>query len=268
MTFLQKTLGHNYKWLYLIKYNFAITNSGIKANLLSSIPLILNSLAVIFIWSKANPSTAIFTYLIIGRIYKSFAESIPENSVSLDIIEGRLTNKLLYPRDYFFFRFFSLIGRRVNRNPIEIITFGITAVIAVHFFGSIQATNLTTVLTLLLFVPISYFINNTIGFWAGSLAFFLKDKREFNAVQDSYNTTKVMLYGLIIPLDQLPFKQVFEFLPTAYFVHHPMQIYLGRYSQDKIVQVFLVGTIWCLILWALARFIFKRGLRLNEATGL
>jgi ABC-type uncharacterized transport system permease subunit len=268
MTFLQKNLGQNYKWLYLIKYNFAITNSGIKANLLSSIPLVLNSLAVIFIWSKAHPSTAIFTYLIVGRIYKSFAESIPENSVSLDVIDGRLTNKLLYPRDYFVFRFFSLIGRRVNRNPIEIVTFLFTAVIAVHFFGSIQIANLQTILILFLFVPISYFVNNTLGFWAGSLAFFLKDKREFNAVQDSYNTTKIILFGLIIPLDQLPYKEVFEFLPTAYFVHRPMQIYLGRYNNIQILQTFVSGIIWCFLLWIFARLVFKKGLKLNEATGL
>ena len=114
MTFFQRILGQRYKWVYVLKYNFAITNSGIRANLLSNIPLVLNSLAVIFVWSKANPSVAIFTYLIVGRIYKSFAESVPEIGVAQDVIEGRLTNKLLYPRDYFSLRFFTLLGRRLN----------------------------------------------------------------------------------------------------------------------------------------------------------
>lgn len=60
MSFFQRILGQKYKWLYVLKYNFAITNSGIRANLLSNIPLVLNSLAVIFVWSKANPTIAIF----------------------------------------------------------------------------------------------------------------------------------------------------------------------------------------------------------------
>jgi ABC-2 type transport system permease protein len=268
MTYLQKTLGQNYKWLYLIRYNIMITSTNIFGMLLSSIPLILNSLIVIFVWSKATSSIAIFTYLIIGRIYKSFAESTPEISVALDVIEGRLTSKVLYPKDYFIFRFFSLLGRRVQRNSLEILTFVFTAFIATYFFGPIQNTNLQTILILLLFVPISYFVNNTIGFWAGSLAFFIKDKREFSAVQDAYNTTKVMLYGLIIPLDQLPFASFFSFLPTAYFVHHPMQIYLGKYNFDQTIQAFSGGIIWCFILWIVARTTFKFGLKKNEAVGL
>jgi ABC-2 type transport system permease protein len=268
MTLLQRTLGQNYKWLYLIKYNFLITNTNIFGNLLSGIPLVLNSLIVIFIWSKATSSIYVFTYLIVGRIYKSFAESIPENSVALDIIEGRLTSKILYPRDYFVFRFFSLLGRRIQRNSLEILTFIFTAFLATYFFGPIQVANFQTILLLLFFVPISYFVNNTLGFGAGSLAFFLKDKREFSAVQDAYNTTKVMFFGLIIPLDQLPFRGFFEFLPTAYFVHHPMQIYLGKYNAEQIILVFLSGILWCIIIWILARIIFKFGLKKNEATGL
>jgi ABC-type uncharacterized transport system permease subunit len=268
MTFLQKTLGQNYKWLYIVKYNFPITNTNIVGMLLNSIPLILNSLIVIYIWSKVTSSIAIFTYLIVGRIYKSFAESVPEISVALDVIEGRLTSKVLYPKDYFVFRFFSLLGRRVQRNSLEILTFVLTAVIATYFFGPIQATSPQTILILLLFIPISYFVNNTIGFWAGSLAFFIKDKREFSAVQDAYNTTKVMLFGLIVPLDQLPFASFFSFLPTAYFVHHPMQIYLGKYNFDQTIQVFAGGLIWCFILWIVARITFRLGLKKNEAVGL
>ena len=268
MTLLQKILGQKYKWVYCVWYNFQITNTNIKGNILSSLPLVLNSLAVVFVWSKANPSIAIFTYLIVGRIYKSFCESIPENSVALDIVEGRLTTKILYPKDYFTYRFFSLLGRRVQRNSLEILTFVFTAILATYFFGPIQATSFQTILILLLFVPVSYFINNTLGFWAGSLAFFLKDKREFNAVQDSYNTTKIMLYGLIIPLDQLPFSDFFSFLPTAYFVHHPMQIYLGRYNNFQILQTFGAGIVWCILLWIIARIVFKSGLKRNEATGL
>jgi ABC-type uncharacterized transport system permease subunit len=268
MTFLQKTLGQNYKWLFVIRYNIMITSTNLFGMLLSSIPLILNSLIVIFVWSKATSSVAIFTYLIIGRIYKSFAESTPEISVALDVIEGRLTSKVLYPKDYFIFRFFSLLGRRVQRNSLEILTFVFTAFLATYFFGPIQGSNPQTILILLLFVPISYFINNTLGYWAGSLAFFLKDKREFSAVQDAYNTTKVMLYGLIIPLDQLPFSNFFSFLPTSYFVHHPMQIYLGLYDNAKTLQIFAGGVIWCLVIWILARITFKFGLKKNEATGL
>jgi ABC-type uncharacterized transport system permease subunit len=268
MTFLQRTLGKNYKWLYISKYNFAIANAGMVANIIRCFPKILSSLMVILIWSKANPSIAIFTYLIVGRLYKSFAEGFGDQVVSQDIINGDLTSQILHPNTYLPVRFFSYIGRRVLRNFLEFVTFIVTAVIATHFFGSVQLTSFWNLLILIFFVPISFYINFLLGYTVGLFAFFLKDKREFISIQDGWLATNTVLYGLMIPLDQLPYKEVFEFLPTAYFVHHPMQIYLGHYDNIQILQTFVSGITWCFALLVFARIIFKLGLKLNEATGL
>jgi ABC-2 type transport system permease protein len=268
MTFLQRTLGVHYKWLYISKYNFAIANAGMNANIIRCFPKILSSLMVIFVWSKANPTIAIFTYLIVGRLYKSFAEGFSDQVVSQDIISGNLTSQILLPSAYLPVRFFSYIGRRVLRNFLEFITFVITAMLAIHFFSTIQLTSFATILILILFVPISFYMNFVLGYGVGLFAFFLKDKREFSSVQEGWLATNAILYGLIIPLDQLPFRQIFEFLPTAYFVHHPMQIYLGRYDNTQILHTFAGGIVWCLVLLVVTRTIFKLGLKRNEAVGL
>ena len=56
--------------------------------------------------------------------------------------------------------------------------------------------------------------------------------------------------------------------PFAYTFYHPMQIYLGKYSQVEILQTFVGGIMWCFVLFILARIIFKKGLKHNEAVGL
>jgi ABC-type uncharacterized transport system permease subunit len=51
-------------------------------------------------------------------------------------------------------------------------------------------------------------------------------------------------------------------------LHHPMQIYLGEYNSLDILLVFLGGIVWCLVLYFLAKFVFKLGLKRNESVGL
>jgi ABC-type uncharacterized transport system permease subunit len=268
MTFLQRTLGQYYKWLYITKYNFKLANVGIVANIIRCFPKMLSSLMILFIWSKANSSVAIFTYLVVGRIYKSFCEGFGEQVVPQDIISGSLTSEILRPSDYFPVRISAYTGRRILRNFLEFSTFIITAILSINFFSPISFTSSSSVLILAVMVPISFFINFVLGYLVGTLAFFIKDKREFDSISSSWDVTKGILYGLIIPLDQLPFKEFFGFLPTSYFVHHPMQIYLGRYSQIQILQTFLGGFMCCFVLWILARTVFKFGLKRNEAVGL
>jgi ABC-2 type transport system permease protein len=268
MNHLQQTLDRNYKWFYIIKYGFKLANAGIVANIIRCFPKLLSSLMILFIWSKANSSVAIFTYLVVGRIYKSFCEGFGEQVVSQDIISGSLTSEILRPNDYFPVRIFAYTGRRILRNFLECITFVITALLSINFFSPIPFTGLSNILILIVIIPISFFINFVLGYLVGVLAFFIKDKREFDSISSSWDVTKTILYGLIVPLDQLPFKEFFEFLPTSYFVHHPMQIYLGKYSQIQIIQTFFAGFVWCFVLWILARTVFKFGLKRNEAVGL
>lgn len=268
MTFLQQNLGQHYKWLYLIKYNFKLANVGIMANIIRCFPKLISSLMILFIWSKANSTVAIFTYLVVARIYKSFCEGFGEQVVSQDIISGSLTSEILRPNDYFPVRISAYIGRRILRNFLEFVTFALTCIISIYFFSPISFTSFSYIVIITAMIPISFFINFVLGYLVGTFAFFIRDKREFISISSSWDITKTILYGLIIPLDQLPFANFFSLLPTAYFVHHPMQIYLGKYSEIQILQTFFGGFIWCFVLWILARTVFKSGLKKNEATGL
>jgi hypothetical protein len=64
------------------------------------------------------------------------------------------------------------------------------------------------------------------------------------------------------------YSSFLQFLPTSYILHHPMQIYLGKYTNLEIFYVFLGGLAWCAVLYFLAKLVFKMGLKRNEAVGL
>jgi ABC-type uncharacterized transport system permease subunit len=76
------------------------------------------------------------------------------------------------------------------------------------------------------------------------------------------------LSGSLIPFDANPYLNFLKYTPFSYYAYHPMQIYLGKYDTITTTQVFAGGLAWCFVLYFLAKFVFKAGLKRNEAVGL
>ena len=121
---------------------------------------------------------------------------------------------------------------------------------------------------MLAMAPCAFFINYIIGYIVGGSAFFWRDEPTYSSFTRTHEAINNVLVGLIIPLDKLTFLPFVVYLPQSWILHHPMQVYLGKYNQSQILQTFLGGFIWCLVLWIAARFMFKFGLKKNEAVGL
>jgi ABC-2 type transport system permease protein len=112
---------------------------------------------------------------------------------------------------------------------------------------------------------IGYFITVFFAYILGSLAFFIVDVQGVLEIQNQVN---FIFSGKAIPLDVSAFLKPLIFLPFAFTFYHPMQIYLGKYNFQETLAVFLGGIIWCLVLYFLAKIVFKIGLKKNEAVGL
>ena len=78
-----------------------------------------------------------------------------------------------------------------------------------------------------------------------------------------------ILSGAIFPLSYLPVGFVWvKYLPFAFVLEHPMQIYLGKYDFNTAVYFYSLGLIWAFGLLVLTSKIFKFGLKKYESTGL
>jgi hypothetical protein len=66
MTFLQQTLGKNYKWWYIVKYNVKLAGSSYFMNIMEFFGNIVFTLALMFLWNLKQPNQEIFTYLLFG----------------------------------------------------------------------------------------------------------------------------------------------------------------------------------------------------------
>ena len=224
--------------------------------------------AQIYVWKLGNAGTAIFSYILIGRIYKSIAENYFVGTLSSDIITGHISRTLLLPTSITRLYFFEMMGKRVFRNLIEFIGFVAAALFCVKFLNINIDYNFSTLWILALFLPITFFLNHFTGMIVGCLAFIIDDKRDFMGIDNIYFNFRSILAGWIIPLDLLPFAGFFVSTPFAWQLHQPMQIYLGKVQGLDILWVWLQGLFWCVFMYFLAKIVFKLGLKYNESTGL
>jgi ABC-type uncharacterized transport system permease subunit len=267
MTFLQSTLGKNYKWIYIMQYGIKYAGASYFMNIMDFFGNVAFTVTLMYLWSLKLPTQEIFTYLLIGRIYKSVAENYFYNGVASEILTGLLTSKLLNSTKVFSQFYATMIGRRVFRNIFELLSYVAAAIICGYLFIA-PIWNLNSIFILILFIPITFTINHLAGIIVGSAAFFIDDKRDFDGIAKFWLKSRDILAGILVPLNLLPFSGFLINSPFGFILHHPMQIYLGKYSWVQILYTFLGGIAWCFVLWIVARVLFKFGLKKNEAVGL
>jgi ABC-2 type transport system permease protein len=267
-TLIQRLLGRQYKWWYIATYNVILTSTKLSHAGFALFGVLVNFTAISYVWFINGASTSTMTYLLLGRVYKTITDNYWGDKIGLDIALGKISVDLLRPIDYLSYNFVASISTRFLRNIINLIGI-ILVVMVMNYFGVNLILN-SNVIYLILLLPIIICINFYIAFIIGSLGFFIEDRRDFGSFSVAYNQISIIMIGTIIPLDKLPLglEYVLDKLPLAYLLHHPMQIYLGKYDTNQTLLVFAGGIAWCIILYFLAKLIFRLGLKRNEAVGL
>ena len=263
---LQNIFSKNYKWWYFINYQFKLSFGNFSAFLINTTVRTIEFLAIIYIWKINNSLPAVITYLAIGRVFEKLIFSEIEGQVSYLIIKGGLSRWLLYPTNFFGYMICDNIGYNFFRTSINSLIILVLSLLL--FQNDIILSSNTLYLIPMFFV--GYGIKTFWSFIMSSVAFWQDTNANSHNIIDAIRVLSTLFSGSIIPL-YLIFTGIFNFLlytPFAYTLHHPMQIYLGKYDPNQTLLVFLGGTAWCLILWILARIVFKMGLKKNEAVGL
>jgi ABC-2 type transport system permease protein len=266
-TLMQNILGKNYKWWYYIKYNLSVASGGLFGNIYQSFGYFTESIVIFYLWFQNGNSAAVITYLLVGRIYKALSENYFYNSFGDQVLSGKIVPQLLTPQPFIFYLYFQMIGRRFFRNIFETLAYVVSGIVFIYF-THVEILFSWRLLILLAFIPITFSINHFFGVIIGSLAFFFNDSREFSSFAGAYLIFRNTMSGLILPLDKAPAAGFFALTPYAWVLHHQVQIYLGKYDNNQTFLAFLAGTVWCLILYFLAKLVFKLGLKRNESVGL
>lgn len=237
--------------------------------------LVVQLLAVYFLWLAVLQQnqqvfdysrSQLLTYILGTSVIRSLVFSSRSIDAQREIATGDLNNHLIKPISYFKYWFArDLADKLLN------LVFVIIELILIFFILKppvFLQTNLVqlglfaiaAILAMLMYFYFSFLISMS-TFWLPEgngwpQRFFVFVLLEFFS-------------GGLFPLDILP-KPIFNVarnLPTAHFLHTPLQIYLGRIHGVAAYQSIAVMVLWIFIFSILASWVFKKGLKIYGAYG-
>ncbi|HWG45398.1 MAG TPA: ABC-2 family transporter protein [Gemmataceae bacterium] len=206
------------------------------------------------------------SYLLLIHISRMFS-SMPGLSATIarDIREGTLKKYLLQPLDMIGY----LLSYRAAHKVAYITTSagpyaGLFLLCSGYFAGlwPDPLTLLAYAASLLLAFVIGFFFETSmgmVGFW------FL----EVTSLLWVVNTVNYFVSGQMFPLDLLgpPWDTILKWLPFQYLAYFPAVVFLQEVKGQALVEGLLVELSWAVILIALSRWLFARGLRRYSAYG-
>jgi len=77
------------------------------------------------------------------------------------------------------------------------------------------------------------------------------------------------LGGMMFPIDIMPVgvQAVMKWLPFYYELFFPIAIFMGRLQGAELIQGLAIQSCWLVVTWAVAQFMWKRGLGHYQAVG-
>ncbi len=178
-----------------------------------------------------------------------------------EVVEGRLSARLLQPLDPGWYHLTSHVSERLARLPfiVGMIILGFVLYPQAMWLPSLSQVFLFTVVGVLAFA-LRFLIQHTFAmcaFWT----------ERAMAIEQLWFLFYLFLSGLIAPIDLFPsqLQAIIAWTPFPYLIYFPAAILIGL--PVNIGQGFLAIGIWSGIFWVLNRWLWKLGLRQYSGMG-
>lgn len=264
---------------YLLVFRIGVQNAlAYRANFLfraafGLVPL----LATLYLWraiyasNPDRPEVAGYTlsgmisyYLVMTVVDALTGVTEDDWQIAADIREGRISQFLLKPMDYLAYRLSLFAAGRVVYTAAALIPVGVFMVWQLPHLAAppkgaaLAAFGVSVLLTALLQFLISYTMA-LLAFWLLEISTFIFILFAFEYIAG----------GHLFPLDILPpgLLAVLQFTPFPYQLYFPVGIYLGRIQGVELLQGLAVQAGWVVLVYALARAVWARGIRHYSAAG-
>jgi ABC-2 type transport system permease protein len=232
--------------------------------------------ATLFLWraifeGKDGGSVAAYSlaqmtsyYLLVTVVDMLTAVADDDWQIAADIREGTVSQFLLKPIDYLYYRFCLFISGRL--------IYTVTALVPVAVFilwlrdYVVWPADAVTLGCFAVSVVLTGLLQFLISFTMALLAFWVLEVSTFIFIVFAF---EYLAGGHLFPLDILPpaLAQVLSFTPFPYQMYFPVSIYLGRTTGSAVWQGLLVQAFWVVASYVLARWVWRRGIRRYAAFG-
>jgi ABC-2 type transport system permease protein len=257
---LQQILGRNYKWWFVLM-NAVKRNTNYRWNTLywlfgSMIIIVAN----LFVWSaNINSGSSLFTikdaftYFIIGEMF--LFSTVVYFDIAERIGNGKFVVDLLKPNPVLLYYCVRCFGWMLFENLGKFVIYGIVALILNQY---IFIPDLPNFLIFLVLAFCHILIFNLMSVCVGCIAFWTVDAW---GPLNLYENLRLICSGRLFPLTISVFTSVFIYTPFAFTFYLPMQVYLEKFDFNQSILTLIAAIVWILVLFVLANFILKRGLK-------
>lgn len=187
-----------------------------------------------------------------------------EWQIASDIREGQINSILTKPLNYLTYRISLFLGYRVIYTlvtlPPTLVLFAIfrSYVVLPHHL----VTWVWTVLSLTLAAGLQFFI----AYAVAMLAFWIL---EISTVVFILFSFEYFLSGQLFPLDIVPprLQSLLDWLPFTYELYFPVAVFQEKVVGAALARGLCIQAAWVVLAWAVAMWMWRRGLRRYQAVG-
>jgi len=228
-----------------------------------SLPFILMG-----IWMEAaKEGNLVFSAMDFGRYFISSFIIRQFNLVWViwefeeEVVEGRLSPRLLMPFDPGWYFFMSHVAERFVRLPFIAIVLGLFFAINPQFFWM---PSLPTILLFLLLGILVFCLRFIMQYTFALFSFWTE---RASAIEDLWFLFYLFLSGLIAPLDFFPqaISQAVLWTPFPYMIYVPASLLMGR--EIDFARALLVTLAWIAFFFFCNRWLWRQGLKKYSGMG-
>jgi ABC-2 type transport system permease protein len=206
----------------------------------------------------------IFYYLMVAIVDVMTAVNEDDWQIAADIREGNISQFLLKPVDYLWYRLCLFFSGRIAYVSMACIPLAVFVFCFRNYFVpppsaiALAAFLVSLVLTALLQFFLSYAM--------AMLAFWILEISTLIFILFAF---EYLASGHLFPLDMLPpaLQHALWFTPFPSMLYLPISIYMGKSVGVEMLGGLMVQAGWVLLMYALARFMWRRGIRKYAAFG-
>ncbi|WP_310429563.1 ABC-2 family transporter protein [Chamaesiphon sp. VAR_48_metabat_135_sub] len=178
-----------------------------------------------------------------------------------DIVDGKLSFRLLQPLDPVWHHIFSHIGERFARLPF---IFGLVALFFLLYPDAFWVPNLSTLLLFTIASTSAFALQFLIQYTLAMFAFWTE---KASAIQEVWFLVHLFLSGAIAPLEIFPpaVRSIALWTPFPYIINFPASILTGL--KVDLIHSFGTISIWVIVFSIVNRWLWKKGLRQYSGMG-
>jgi ABC-2 type transport system permease protein len=203
-------------------------------------------------------------YLLATMVDAMTAVNEDDWQIAADIKDGNISQFLLKPVDYLWFRLCLFVSGRLTYMAVAFIPMAALVFFLRDYF--VLPADWTTLCLFLVSLAMTALLQFFLSYMMAMLAFWVLEVSTFIFILYAF---EYIASGHLFPLDILPpaIEKALYFTPFPYQLYFPVGIYMGKIAGAELALGLATQFFWVIAAYGLARFAWARGIHKYEAVG-